>query len=307
MDRQSANATSRDPAAIGRRAAVLGVIVNLALAAAKLLAGLIGQSSALIADAVESLADLVGGVIIWGGLRLGSVPPDDDHPYGHGKAEALAGLAVSGIILLAGLMILYESVAGLFHPRQPAHAWTLIVLAAVVACKEALYRYVLAASKRSGSTAVEIDAWHHRVDAITSLTAALGVGAGALGGPAWAYADNYAAILGSAVILFNAFRLGAGPWHELMDRLPTQIIDRAREAARKVDGVRGIEKVHARKNGAWYFIDMHVEVEATMPVSEAHIISGKVKAQVKSEIEKVANVLIHIEPFEQTNASDVPR
>lgn len=292
---------SADNAAAGRRAAVVGIVANLALAAGKLLAGVLGQSQALIADAVESLADLVGGLIIWGGLRLGAVPPDDDHPYGHGKAEALAGLAVSGIIVVAGLSVLYESVTALFAPRNPPRAWTLLVLAVIVIGKEALYRYVLAASRRSGSNAVEIDAWHHRVDAITSLAAALGVAAGALGGPAWAHADNWAAILAAAVILFNGLNLARAPWHELMDRLPAPVIDAARAAASGVEGVLAIEKVHARKNGPWYFIDMHVEVDARLSVAEAHAISGKVKARVKADVEKVANVLIHIEPFRPTH------
>jgi cation diffusion facilitator family transporter len=284
--------------AAGRRAALVGVVANIALAAAKLLGGLVGQSHALVADAIESLADLIGSVIIWGGLRLGAVPPDDDHPYGHGKAEAIAGLAVAGIIIVAGLTVLYESVSGLFTPRTAPHAWTLIVLVVVVLSKETLFRYVRAAARRTGSTAVEIDAWHHRVDAITSLTAGLGVAAAVYAGPSWAHADNWAAILGAGVILFNGIKLGSGPWHELMDRTPGGLPERIRASAAAVEHVRLIEKVHARKSGSRYFVDMHVHVDAEMSVAEAHKVSGIVKAKVRADVPSVANVLVHIEPFE---------
>lgn len=286
----------RAESAQGQRAAALGLVANIALASGKLAAGLLGHSYALIADSMESLADLIGSVIIWGGLRFGAVPPDDDHPYGHGKAESIAGLAVACIILVAGAAVLYEAAAGLFEQRSAPETWTLFVLLAVVITKEALYRYTIRISRRTRSQVVQIDAWHHRVDAITSLTACLGVGAAILGGPNWAYADNWAAVFGSAIILFNGFSLARGPWNELMDKAPDGVAERSAAVARTVEGVRAIEKVHSRQSGSRYFVDMHVEVDAEMSVAEAHVVSGKVKGRVRSEVPGVVNVLVHIEP-----------
>lgn len=279
-----------------RRAAAVGVFVNIALAGAKLVAGLLGNSYALIADAAESLADIVGSVIIWGGLRWAAVPADEDHPYGHGKAEALAALAVGVIILMAAAGIGVESVHGMFSAREAPHAWTLIVLGVVVVVKETLFRVVRSISEASGSRAAEADAWHHRVDAVTSLAAAVGIGASLLGGERWAYADNWAALLASGFIAFNGVSLIRKPWHDLMDRVPDGVTGAARDAAMRVEGVRGVEKVFARTSGSVYYLDMHVEVDPAMSVADAHVVSGKVKARVRSDVPRVANVLIHIEP-----------
>lgn len=280
----------------GRTLAAVGVFANISLAAVKLIAGLVGNSYALVGDAVESLADIVGSIIIWGALRWGAIPADDDHPYGHGRAEALAALAVGVIIFLAGIGIGVESIHAMFSPRSPAAPWTLIVLLAVVGVKETLFRVVRRASRQSGSTAVEVDAWHHRMDAITSASAAVGIAASWLGGPEFAKADNWAAVVTSFIIVYNACRLVAGPWNELMDRLPAAITGAVREAALKVEEVRGVEKLHARKSGSVYYVDLHLEVDPAMTVADAHKVSGRVKARIRTDVPSVANVLIHVEP-----------
>ncbi|MBN8644651.1 MAG: cation transporter [Planctomycetes bacterium] len=289
-----------DPTA--RRAALLGVVVNIALAGVKLLAGLLGHSQALIADAVESLVDIMGGIIIWGGLRVGAVPADENHPYGHARAESFAALAVSGAIVLAGVGVGIKAVESFGAPARVPEAWTLLVLAAVVGTKEALFRYVRSVARKHRSGALLVDAWHHRSDAVTSVAAFIGIALALLAGPAFARADTWAALFAAAIIVWNGVSLGTGPFNDLMDRSPSGTAAASREAALAVPGVRGIEKVYTRRSGSLLFVDMHVEVDPAMSVRDAHVVSGKVKAKVRDAVPGVANVLVHIEPDPRDNA-----
>lgn len=277
---------------------LVGLGVNLALASVKLLAGIFGHSYVLVADAVESFSDLLGSVVIWGGLRMSSKPPDDDHPYGHGKAEALAALAVAGLLVVAGVGIASKSVHEIVTPHHAPAWWTLLVLVVVVIAKEAMFRVAVRVAKQEGSDAVRTDAWHHRADALTSLAAFVGIGIALWGGPGWEPADDWAALGASGLILWNAVSLARPPLAELLDRRPADIPERAACAAREVAGVRDIEQTHARKAGTRYWVDMHVEVDPEMTVADAHVISGKVKSAVRGAMPEVAGVLIHIEPYE---------
>lgn len=278
------------------RVTLAGLAVNVLLAVSKLVAGLLGHSYALIADAIESMGDILGSVVIWGGLRYGSRPPDGDHPYGHGKAEALAALAVAAMVLAAGVGIAVKSVHEIVTPHHAPAAWTLIVLVAVVGIKETMFRVARRAARRASSTAVEVDAWHHRSDALTSVAAFIGISVALVGGPGWEPADDWAALAAAGVIVINAFRLMREPYAELMDRGMDATAARAADIARTVPDVRGVEKVHARKSGTRFYVDMHVEVDAAMSVHDAHIVSGKAKAAVRAAMPEVANVLIHVEP-----------
>ena len=282
---------------LGQRFAVLGMVVNALLAIVKLIAGLLGHSYALIADAVESMADIFGSIVIWGGLRIASLPADRNHPYGHGKAEPLAALFVALALFGAGAGIAVQAVREIIQPHHPPSAFTLPVLIGVVIVKELLFRLVERGARRIDSGAVMVDAWHHRSDAITSLAAAVGISIALIGGPAWAPADDWAALVASGVIIFNAYKLVQVPLAELMDAEPTAMIDRVRSIAAAVPDVQGVEKVFARKSGMSYWIDMHVEVAPAMPVLRAHEISHQVKDAVRAAIPQISDVLIHIEPF----------
>jgi cation diffusion facilitator family transporter len=181
--------------------------MNVALTVAKFLAGIFGHSQALIADAVESLADIFSSMIVWRGLVVAETPPDEDHPYGHGKAEPLAAALVSVMLLIAATWIAFNSLHDLNEPRTAPSPWTLIILIVVIAVKETLFRFVLRESETVSSSAVETDAWHHRSDAITSAAAFIGISIALLGGKGYEAADNWAALAAACVIAWNGWRL----------------------------------------------------------------------------------------------------
>ena len=280
------------------RVTLIGLGVNLVLACAKLLAGIFGHSYALVADAVESFSDILGSAMIWGGLRVAAKPPDDNHPYGHGKAEALAALAVSGLLLVAGIGIATKSIHEIITPHHAPAWWTLLVLVVVVLAKETMFRVASRVARQEQSDAMNTDARHHRADALTSVAAFVGISIALIGGPGWEPADDWAAILASGIILWNAVLLARPPLAELLDERPGDVPEHASAVARTIEGVRDVEQAHARKGGPRYWVDMHVEVDPHLTVYEAHIISGMVKSAIRRAIPEVAGVLIHIEPHQ---------
>ena len=280
------------------RATFLGLATNVTLTVAKFLAGIFGHSQALIADAVESLADIFSSIIVWRGLVVAEAPPDDDHPYGHGKAEPIAAAAVSAMLLLAAGMIAFHSLHGILQPRVAPSAWTLIILVVVIAVKETLFRFVLRESETVSSSAVETDAWHHRSDAITSTAAFLGISISLVFGKGYESADNWAALVAACVIAWNGWRLLRPAFNELMDRSPDrELIRKIRAVAGTIPGVGGVEKCFVRKMGWQFLVDMHVEVDPQMTVENSHRISHEVKDKVRAEIPSVRDVLVHIEPL----------
>lgn len=282
-----------------RSIALLGLLTNFALAFIKLAAGYFGNSYALIADAVESLTDILGSAVIWGGLHVSSRPASSKHPYGYGKAESLAALIVALIVLLAGVGIAIEAIREIVKPHHLPEKFTLFVLVAVVIVKETLFRIARRTAKAEDSTAVETDAWHHRADAITSLAAFLGISAALYFD--YAPADDWAALLGSGVILYNAIHLMITPVRELLDVSSDALVEKSKAAAATVPGVRLVHKVFARKSGTRYWIDMHIWVEGAMSVRDAHTLSHAVKDAVRTNVPSVQDVLIHIEPAATTS------
>lgn len=280
----------------GTRLALTGLMVNVALATAKLVAGILGHSYALIADAVESMTDIAGSLVIWRGLNIASRPADEEHPYGHGKAEAISSMLVAAMVGAAGVGVGVKAVHELLGPGQRPAWYTLVVLVVVVLVKETMFQVVRRAAKRSGSGAVHTDAWHHRADAITSLFALMGISI-ALYDERYVHADAWAALLASFIILYNAWILIVPPVRELMDEVPAAAVEEARRVAGTVPGVRAIEKTFGRKIGTEYWIDMHVQVDPAMRVDEAHAVSHRVKDAVRGEMPLVKEVLVHIEPF----------
>lgn len=278
------------------RIAAVGIVINAALAIAKLITGLLGNSFALVADAVESIADILGSALVWGALRYARRPPDQDHPFGHGKAESLAALAVAAFIFFSGIAIAVEAIRGILSPTSPPAPFTLIVLIAVIIIKEVMFRITRRIARDAQSTIGDADAWHHRSDAITSLFALLGISLALLAGPAWAAADRWAALAASAVIIFNAIRLLRDPYAELMDQNDTVIADQCRDIALSIDAVRDVERSETRKCGRFHRVVMHVEVDPDMTVADSHRITGVIKSEIRAKIPSVEYVLIHIEP-----------
>ncbi|HTY88691.1 MAG TPA: cation diffusion facilitator family transporter [Candidatus Acidoferrum sp.] len=282
----------------GLRATLLGLAVNVTLTVAKFLAGIFGHSQALIADAVESLADIFSSIIVWRGLVVAEAPADEDHPYGHGKAEPIAAAIVSGMLLLAALLIAEHSLRGIVEPRPAPAPWTLLLLVAVIVVKETLFRFVLHEASHVESSAVKTDAWHHRSDAITSAAAFIGISIALLGGKGYETADNWAALVAAFVIAFNGWRLLRPAFNELMDRSPDrEIRDRVRQLAETIPGVARVEKCFVRKMGYRLYVDMHVEVDPQMTVVRSHGIAHDVKDRIREAMPIVSDVLVHIEPL----------
>jgi len=285
----------------GLRATLLGMVVNIVLVVAKLAAGILGHSHALVADAVESMADIFSSIVVWRGLVVAEEPADEDHPYGHGKAEPLASAVVATMLLLAAVGIGVSAVKSLSSGEHPGpKAFTLLVLVAVVVVKESLFRFVKGEGLSVDSTAVQTDAWHHRSDAITSLAAAVGISVSLLGGRGFESADDVAALFAAAIVAYNGWAQLRPSMNELMDASPNrELIERIRQTAAGMPGVARIEKCVVRKMGHRYFVDMHVEVAPEMPVVEGHRIAHEVKDRVREKFPAVKDVLIHIEPAAQ--------
>ena len=279
------------------RLVLLGVVGNTVLAAVKLIAGIVGTSYALIADAVESMVDVVGSVVVLGGLRLARRNADEVFPYGYGKAEALAAFVVGLIILFAAVGIVVQAIREILTPHHAPAPFTLFVLIGVVLVKETLSRLVSRANPGDQSVALSADAFHHRSDAITSGAAAVGIAIALWGGAGWESADDWAALLASAVIFANGIGIMRRAATQLLDSRPDEsVLQQVKAAARGVPGVVDVEKLWVRQSGTVYFVDIHVHADPAMPLRDAHNVSHDVKSAVCAGVRGVKDVLVHMEP-----------
>jgi len=285
------------PAAIGARTTIIGILVNALLAGIKFLAGILGNSYALVADAVESSTDVFSSLVVLSGLRIAQAPPDEDHPYGHGKAEPLAASVVAVALIVAAIGIAVNSVREIQVPHHAPAPFTLLVLVVVVITKETLFRYVFRTGKSLESTVIKTDAWHHRSDALTSVAAFIGISIALIGGRGYEEADDWAALFASGVIAFNGIRLLRPALLEAMDTAPSkEIVAQILDSAKEVEGVAGLDKCLVRKMGFDYYVDLHVIVNSAMSVKEAHKIGHDVKDRLRSQYPHIKDVLVHIEP-----------
>jgi cation diffusion facilitator family transporter len=297
---QGFHPTSNDPASnmqTGARVALAGMIVNVVLAAAKISAGLLGNSYVLIADGIESSLDIAGSAVIWGGLKFASRPQDATHPYGHGKAEPMAAGIVAMGVIIAAIGLAIQSVREIFLPHHGPAPFTLVVLIVVIVVKEFLYRSVIRLGKNVESTAVQTDAWHHRADAFTSIAAFVGISIALIGGEKWRSADDWAALFACAVIAANGYRLLFPALHEMLDTAPRgEIVATIQRAAGSVPGVLNVEKCLVRKMGISFYVDLHIGVDGRISVRDGHHIAHQVKDAIKQSDARIADVLVHVEP-----------
>jgi len=289
----------------GARVALFGMIVNLIFAAAKILGGLIGNAYVLIADGMESALDIAGSLVIWGGLKFASRPPDKTHPYGHGKAEPIAAAVVALGVLAAALGLAIESVHEIQVPHHGPAPFTLGILIVVIVVKEILFRNVNRIGRDAESTAVQTDAWHHRSDALTSAAAFVGISVALIGGTRWQSADDWAALFACAVIAANGVRLLRPAFYEIMDTAPrAEITNSIRSTAAAVPGVIDVEKCFVRKMGLSFYVDLHIGVDETISVRDGHRIAHSVKAALQQHDPRIADVLVHIEPAKSSVRHD---
>jgi len=283
----------------GIRSAQFAILVNTCLAIIKLAAGLVGHSYALVADAVESTADIFSSTIVWGGLRVAARDPDEAYPFGYGKAEPLAAAVVSLMLLGAALGIALESISEISTPHHTPAAWTLAVLVAVVLVKWTLALRVRAVGTDIGSVAIKADASHHLSDAVTSAAAFVGISIALIGGSGWESADDWAALLASGIIALNGVKMLQPALYDLMDRMPgPEVVGPVRQAAESVPGVLATEKLAVRRSGLGYRVTIHVQTHPDMLLRDAHVLGGKVKGAIRTAVPQVQAVLVHMEPFQ---------
>lgn len=284
-------------AARGERATVLGIVASALLAAVKVFAGILGNSYALIADGVESMLDIISSFVVLGSLRIAAQPADPQHPYGYGKAEPLAALAVASALLAAAAGIAFQSVREILEPGLPPAPFTLVVLVGVVITKEIMFRVLSRTGSAIGSRAMETDAWHHRSDSLTSVAAFMGISIALVKGEGWESADAWAALFAAGVISFNGVRLFRSAWGEILDvSPPPELVEKIRSISASVEDVVGIDKCRVRKSGLGLFVDIHVVVDGGLTVMRGHEIAHQVKDALLNSDETVIDATVHIEP-----------
>jgi cation diffusion facilitator family transporter len=292
------HALHQTPLARGKRAAVAGILANTWLAVFKLVAGVAGHSYALVADAIESIADVASSSIVLRGLQVAGRDPDEQYPFGYGKAEALAGAAVALMLLGAAIGIAIEAIREIRTPHHAPAWWTLLVLVVVMAIKVLLSRRVGTVGSEIGSTAVRTDAQHHFSDALTSAAAFVGISIAVIRGPGWEAADDWAALAASAVIAVNAVLLVRPAVADLMDRSPEpDVVADIRDTASAVAGVRAIEKLAVRRVGLGYRAVVHVQADAEMSLRDAHELGATVTRAIHNRVPEMQSVIVHMEPY----------
>jgi cation diffusion facilitator family transporter len=279
------------------KATYFSIIGNTTLAIIKGLAGFFGNSYALVADAIESTTDIFASFLVLFGIKYSNRPADDNHPYGHGRAEPLITFLVVGFLITSATIIGYESIINIQTPHELPRPWTLFVLGAIIIWKEYSFRLVMKRSKETNSSALKADAWHHRSDALTSVAAFIGISVSLFLGKGYEAADDWAALFASVFILYNSYLIFRPALGEIMDEhLYDDLVEEIRKVSHQVNGIIDTEKCFIRKAGMKYHVDLHARVDGNITVKEGHDLSHKLKDTLREEIPELGHVLIHIEP-----------
>lgn len=278
---------------------LFSVFSNLLLAVIKGVAGVFGNSYALIADAIESSADVFSSLLVLFGIRYANRPADENHPYGHGKAEPLVTFLVVGFLIVSAVVIAYQSIINIRTPHELPKSWTLYVLGAIIIWKELSYRKVMRSAKELNSTVLKADAWHHRSDAVTSIAAFIGISIALFLGDGYEAADDIAALFAAGLIFYNSYRIFRPALGEIMDEHRYEELEKEiRIVALKVPGVKGTEKCLIRKNGMYYLVDLHALVDADISVKKGHAIAHNLQDVLIEAIPNIEKVFVHIEPYD---------
>lgn len=278
---------------------------NSCLALIKGLAGVFGNSYALIADAIESTTDIFSSLLVLFGLKYANRPADKNHPYGHGRAEPLITFIVVGFLMTSAFIIAHESIVNIQTPHDLPKTWTLFVLTPLIIWKEISFRLVMKKAKETNSSSLKADAWHHRSDAITSIAAFIGISIALFFGKGYETADDWAALFASGFILYNSYLIFRPALGEIMDEhLNDDLIEKIRDVSKTVEGVIDTEKCFIRKAGMKYHVDLHARVDGSISVTKGHDIAHHLKDTLRHQIPELGHVLIHVEPFEMNKDVD---
>ena len=280
-----------------RRTILISLIGNVFLVFIKLITGLVGNSFALIADSIESLGDVFSSFIIFLGLTVSDKPPDEDHPFGHGKVEPIISFIVVLFLIASAGFIAHQAIHNILSPQKMPSPYTLIVLGGIIIYKELFYQFVSKKSKQTASTSLQADAWHHRSDAVSSLAAFIGIGLALLLGEGYEHLDDWAALVASLIIIVNAYFVFRPALGELLDEQNhDELIEEVRSVAAQVSGVIDTEKCYIRKFGMRYVVDIHVVVLGSLSVVEGHTIGHNVQDAVRENFPQIEYVFTDVEP-----------
>jgi cation diffusion facilitator family transporter len=283
----------------------ISIAGNTCLAVIKWVTGYFGNSYALIADAIESTTDVFSSLLVLFGIRYASKPADKNHPYGHGRIEPLVTFLVVGFLITSATVIAYESIQHIRIPHGSPKPYTLLVLGVIIVWKEIFYRFVIKKSKETHSTSLKAEAWHHRSDSITSIAAFAGIAIALIFGKGFEQADDWAALVVSALIIYNSYLIFRPALGEIMDEhLYGNIEQQIRDFSRTIDGVLGTEKCYIRKTGMKYHVDLHIIVDGEISVTSGHDIAHTLKDALMYHLPALADVHIHVEPAVETSISD---
>ncbi|MCX6196684.1 MAG: cation diffusion facilitator family transporter [Flavobacteriia bacterium] len=281
------------------RTTYFSIVGNASLAIIKGFAGFFGNSYALIADAIESTADIFSSFLVLFGLKYASRPADKNHPYGHGRAEPLITFLVVGFLITSATIIAYESIKNIGTPHELPKIWTLFVLIPLIIWKEISFQLVIRKAKETNSSSLKADAWHHRSDAITSIAALIGISIALYFGKGYETADDWAALFASGLILYNSYKIFRPALGEIMDEhLYDDLVADIRKVSLSCAGVVATEKCFVRKAGMKYHVELHAIVQADITVKYGHEIAHNLKDTLLNDIPQLGHVLIHIEPTE---------
>jgi cation diffusion facilitator family transporter len=281
------------------KATYFSLIGNTCLAIIKGLAGIFGNSYALIADAIESTTDIFASFLVLFGIKYSNKPADENHPYGHGRAEPLITFLVVVFLITSATIIGYESIQNIQTPHELPQSWTLIILGIIILWKEFSFRKVIKRSIETNSSSLKADAWHHRSDAITSIAAFIGISIALFLGKGYEAADDWAALFASGFIFYNSYLIFRPALGEIMDEhLNDDLVDEIRKVSLHVEGIIGTEKCYIRKAGMKYHVDLHAIVDSNISVKEGHLLAHNLQDALQKEIPQLGHVLIHIEPNE---------
>jgi cation diffusion facilitator family transporter len=279
------------------KATYFSIIGNTSLALIKGVAGFFGNSYALVADAIESTTDIFASLLVLFGIKYSNRPADDNHPYGHGRAEPLITFLVVGFLITSATIIGYESIINISTPHELPKSWTLYILGAIILWKEYSFRLVMKRSKETNSSSLKADAWHHRSDALTSVAAFIGISIALFMGKGYESADDWAALFASVFILYNSYLIFRPALGEIMDEhLYDDLVAEIRQVSSHVNGIIDTEKCFIRKAGMKYHVDLHARVNGEISVKEGHDLSHLLKDTLREKIPELGHVLIHIEP-----------
>ena len=275
------------------------ILTNFLLVLVKGATGIFGNSYALIADAIESFNDVLASIIVFLGLKYASRPADKNHPYGHGKVEPLVTFIVVSILVISAGIIAYQSVLHILTPHEAPEVFTIYIILGIVAVKEISFRFVYKRGKELQSTSLMADAWHHRSDALTSIVALIGISIALIFGEGYESADDWAALVATLFILYNAYLIFRPALSEIMDEhIHDELIEKIRVVSLKVEGILETEKCMIRKSGMTHLVDLHAVVDGSITVFEGHQLAHKLKDKLMEELPEISDVLIHIEPKE---------